>query len=48
MEIETVIRYRLPIVFIVVNNCGIYSGGPKVFWDDLKTADEVATGYVIQ
>lgn len=43
MELETVIRYRLPIVFIVVNNCGIYSGGPKVFWDDLKTADEVAS-----
>jgi 2-hydroxyacyl-CoA lyase 1 len=26
LQIETAVRYRLPITFIVVNNNGIYSG----------------------
>ncbi|XP_039266228.2 2-hydroxyacyl-CoA lyase 1-like [Styela clava] len=44
MELETVVRYKLPIIFVVVNNNGIYSGGPKMFWDGLKTTEDVATG----
>lgn len=30
MEIETACRYQLPIVFIILNNNGIYSGEPEL------------------
>lgn len=43
MELETVCRYRLPIVFIVVNNNGISSGAPKQFWDGLQSKEDVYT-----
>ena len=34
MEIETMIRYQLPVVIVIVNNGGIYSGFTK---DDFKS-----------
>lgn len=37
MEIETMYRYKLPIVIIVVNNGGIYSGMEKSAYDDLRS-----------
>ncbi|XP_043207473.1 LOW QUALITY PROTEIN: 2-hydroxyacyl-CoA lyase 1-like [Amphibalanus amphitrite] len=35
MEVETMFRYRLPIIVIVINNNGIYSGLNRPLWDDL-------------
>ncbi|XP_065838993.1 2-hydroxyacyl-CoA lyase 1-like, partial [Oscarella lobularis] len=36
MEYETACRYNLPIVFIVVNNNGIYSGVDKESWVEIS------------
>ncbi|XP_076824716.1 2-hydroxyacyl-CoA lyase 1-like isoform X1 [Clavelina lepadiformis] len=44
MELETVCRYKLPIVFVVVNNNGIGQGAGKEFWEGLQTTDEIAVG----
>ena len=30
MEMETIIRYRLPVCLLIINNNGIYSG---LFWE---------------
>lgn len=38
MEIETMIRYHLPVVIIIVNNSGIYSGFNK---EDYKSIQEM-------
>lgn len=38
MEIETMIRYQLPIVIVIVNNSGIYSGFSK---EDFKSIQEM-------
>eukprot|EP01137_Pigoraptor_chileana_P024171 Opistho-2@91656 len=35
MEIETAVRYGMPIVFIVVNNNGIYSGLDSSSWNEI-------------
>jgi len=35
MEIETASRYRLPIIFIVANNNGIYNGLDEMSWDEI-------------
>ncbi|XP_066029226.1 2-hydroxyacyl-CoA lyase 1 isoform X1 [Pocillopora verrucosa] len=35
MELETACRYNLPIVFIIVNNNGIYNGVDEESWDEL-------------
>ncbi|XP_064648035.1 2-hydroxyacyl-CoA lyase 1-like isoform X2 [Lineus longissimus] len=42
MELETVMRYKLPILFIVVNNNGIY-GGPDAETYDMLTEDSDPT-----
>lgn len=36
MEIETMIRYQLPIVIVIVNNGGIYSGFTKEDYKDIQ------------
>lgn len=41
MEIETMYRYRLPIVIIVVNNGGIYSGFDAETFNDIRSAGDV-------
>lgn len=47
MEIETMYRYKLPIVIIVVNNGGIYSGLDKETYDDLRNDGDPTKKYVI-
>ncbi|XP_072431796.1 2-hydroxyacyl-CoA lyase 1 isoform X2 [Chiloscyllium punctatum] len=42
MEVETICRYRLPIVVIVVNNNGIYSGVDEGTWKELAEVGDVA------
>ncbi|KAH1015750.1 hypothetical protein HUJ04_007087 [Dendroctonus ponderosae] len=40
MEIETMVRYKLPIIVIIVNNSGIYTGmEPEVFKDIQESGD---------
>jgi 2-hydroxyacyl-CoA lyase 1 len=36
MEIETCFRYKLPIISIIINNCGIYGGVDKAVWDEMR------------
>ncbi len=40
MEIESAARYNLPIIFIIVNNNGIYNGLSKEEWNELKNSGE--------
>ncbi|XP_028413402.1 2-hydroxyacyl-CoA lyase 1-like isoform X2 [Dendronephthya gigantea] len=42
MELETVFRYNLPIVFIILNNNGIYNGVDEESWKDLASSSEGA------
>ncbi|KAM8758481.1 2-hydroxyacyl-CoA lyase 1 isoform 1-T1 [Rhynchonycteris naso] len=43
MEVETICRYNLPIVLLVVNNNGIYQGVPTDTWKEmLKLGDATA------
>nr|XP_019581542.1 PREDICTED: 2-hydroxyacyl-CoA lyase 1 [Rhinolophus sinicus]XP_019581543.1 PREDICTED: 2-hydroxyacyl-CoA lyase 1 [Rhinolophus sinicus] len=43
MEVETICRYNLPIVLLVVNNNGIYQGFDTATWKDiLKFGDATA------
>ncbi|XP_075683354.1 2-hydroxyacyl-CoA lyase 1 [Rhinoderma darwinii] len=42
MEVETICRYKLPIVIIVVNNNGIYTGFDEDSWADLLHAGDPA------
>ncbi|XP_013787630.2 2-hydroxyacyl-CoA lyase 1-like, partial [Limulus polyphemus] len=35
-EMETVIRYKLPVIVIILNNNGIFSGVDKETWDELN------------
>ncbi|XP_049800666.1 2-hydroxyacyl-CoA lyase 1 isoform X1 [Schistocerca nitens] len=41
MEIETMFRYKLPVIIIIVNNNGIYGGFEKEFFKDLQEAGEI-------
>lgn len=44
MEVETICRYNLPIVLLVVNNNGIYQGFDSAAWKEmLKFGDATAT-----
>ncbi|KAF4527015.1 hypothetical protein B566_EDAN001562 [Ephemera danica] len=36
MEIETMVRYNLPIIVIIVNNNGIYAGLDESMWKSLR------------
>uniref|UniRef100_A0A7E4WDL0 2-hydroxyacyl-CoA lyase n=1 Tax=Panagrellus redivivus TaxID=6233 RepID=A0A7E4WDL0_PANRE len=36
MELETAIRYKLPVVFVVINNGGIYRGLTPEDWKDVE------------
>ncbi|XP_019853619.1 PREDICTED: 2-hydroxyacyl-CoA lyase 1-like [Amphimedon queenslandica] len=40
MEIETAYRYKLPIVFIIMNNSGIYQGLPREQYDDIMKNED--------
>lgn len=37
MEIETMIRYNLPVIIIIVNNSGIYKGLDKNAFAEYKS-----------
>ncbi|MBN3285823.1 HACL1 lyase, partial [Polyodon spathula] len=41
MEVETICRYNLPIIIIVVNNNGIYSGLDEDTWKELGKMGEL-------
>ncbi|XP_053679100.1 2-hydroxyacyl-CoA lyase 1 [Anopheles nili] len=41
MEIETMVRYQLPIVIVIVNNGGIYAGFDKETYDDMRSAGDL-------
>ncbi|RZC32214.1 2-hydroxyacyl-CoA lyase 1, partial [Asbolus verrucosus] len=41
MEIETMVRYKLPVIIVVVNNSGIYGGLPEDVYKDLQESGEV-------
>ncbi|XP_053570175.1 2-hydroxyacyl-CoA lyase 1 [Bombina bombina] len=43
MEVETICRYNLPIIIIVVNNNGIYSGFDEQSWKDMLEAGDPAS-----
>lgn len=40
MEIETMIRYQLPVVIVIVNNGGIYSGFTKEEFADMQSSGD--------
>jgi len=42
MEIETMIRYNLPILIIIVNNGGIYGGFDQGTFDSLRSDGDLA------
>lgn len=48
MEIETMIRYKLPIVIIIVNNSGIYSGVEKEVFEEIQNSDESTKTWVLK
>ncbi|KAG8232273.1 hypothetical protein J437_LFUL011760 [Ladona fulva] len=41
MEIETMFRYKLPIIIIIVNNNGIYGGFGKNDWESIQESPEL-------
>lgn len=43
MEVETICRHNLPIIIIVVNNNGIYSGFDEDTWNDMLKAGDPAS-----
>ncbi|XP_062394051.1 2-hydroxyacyl-CoA lyase 1 [Sardina pilchardus] len=43
MEVETMCRYKLPVVIIVINNNGIYSGVDADTWTMLEEMGDLAT-----
>lgn len=46
MEIETMFRYKLPIVIVVVNNGGIYGGFNQETYDDIRGDGDLTQTYV--
>ena len=48
MELETAARYKLPIVFVIANNNGIYNGLPQESWNEmLEQTDQDSLPLVI-
>ncbi|KAM4600310.1 2-hydroxyacyl-CoA lyase 1 [Polymixia lowei] len=43
MEVETMCRYNLPVVIIVVNNNGIYSGVDPETWREMEKMGDLTT-----
>jgi len=43
MEVETMFRYKLPVIIIIVNNSGIYGGTDEDTFKDLKGDEEPTT-----
>uniref|UniRef100_A0A2M4AKI8 2-hydroxyacyl-CoA lyase n=1 Tax=Anopheles triannulatus TaxID=58253 RepID=A0A2M4AKI8_9DIPT len=41
MELETMVRYQLPIVLVIVNNGGIYAGFDKQTYDDMRSGGDL-------
>lgn len=41
MEIETMVRYQLPIVIVVVNNGGIYGGFDKDTYKEIRAMGDL-------
>lgn len=41
MEVETMFRYKLPVIIIIVNNNGIYGGFDKEMFKEIQEAGEV-------
>ncbi|XP_050443134.1 2-hydroxyacyl-CoA lyase 1 [Adelges cooleyi] len=42
MEVETMVRYKLPIVIVVVNNNGIYGGVDEELWTAIQDSDSLS------
>lgn len=40
MELETMFRYKLPVIIIIINNNGIYSGVDDDLFKDLQDSGE--------
>lgn len=48
MEIETMVRYKLPIIVVVVNNNGIYGGLDQETYEDVRNSSgEISESYVL-
>lgn len=47
MEIETMFRYQLPIVIIIVNNGGIYGGFDQDTFNDIRSEGDLTKVYVL-
>lgn len=45
MEVETMYRYKLPIVIIIVNNGGIYSGLDAEIYNDIRSDGDLTQMY---
>ncbi|XP_030637083.1 2-hydroxyacyl-CoA lyase 1 isoform X1 [Chanos chanos] len=43
MEVETMCRYKLPVIIIVINNNGIYSGLDSDTWREMERAGDMTT-----
>lgn len=43
MEVETMCRYKLPIIIIVINNNGIYSGVDPETWKEMEQMGDMTT-----
>ncbi|KAK3571857.1 hypothetical protein QTP86_020447 [Hemibagrus guttatus] len=43
MEVETMCRYKLPVIIIVINNNGIYSGVNKETWREMEKMGDMTT-----
>ncbi len=41
MEIETMVRYNLPIIIVVVNNGGIYGGFDQATFDSIRQGGDL-------
>lgn len=46
MEVETMYRYKLPVVIIIVNNGGIYQGLDTDTFKDMRNEEDPTQTYV--